>query len=82
MVKVSNTITWWSTSGTTCMSSHRTRQAWRDSLTDTAALICDLRRRLEWPTTFACEHCGVRLQLDRARAVRVGRDKRILVPFA
>lgn len=56
--------------------------AWRDSRTDTAALIYDLRRRLEWPATFPCEHCGVRLQLDRARAVRVGRDRRILVPLA
>jgi hypothetical protein len=56
--------------------------AWRDSRTDTAALICDLRQRLGWPATFTCEHCGVRLQLDRALAVRVGRDKRILAPLA
>lgn len=56
--------------------------AWRDSRTDTAALIYDLRRPSGWPAMFSCEHCGVRLRLDRARAVRVGRDKRLLVAVA
>jgi len=82
MVEVSNTITWWWTSGTTCTSGPPHPPAWRDIHTDAAALIYDLRRRLEWPATFPCEHCGVRLQLDRVQAVRAGRDKRISVPLA
>jgi len=35
-----------------------------------------------WPATFLCEHCGARLRLDRTRAIRVGRDKRILASLA
>lgn len=53
--------------------------AWRDSATDTAALIYDLRERLEWPATFECQNCGARLALEHAKAVRVGSDRRIVV---
>jgi hypothetical protein len=54
LVKISNMIKWWLTSGTTCTSGNRYAPTWRDGPTGKAALICDLRGQLE-PAMFTGE---------------------------